>query len=61
MKRGHTFGGCWSVSWVGVARVIPILSVDMGYARRGLQERERGWRMGGRTGESSMGVVSREW
>jgi hypothetical protein len=49
------------VSWVGVARVIPILSVDMGYARWGLQERERGWRMGGRTGESSMGVVSGEW
>ena len=28
--------------WVGVARVVPILSADMGYARRGLQEREWG-------------------
>jgi hypothetical protein len=41
-ERGHTFG---SVSRVDVARVVPILSADMGtYARQSLQERERGRR-----------------
>jgi hypothetical protein len=50
------------VSWVGVVRVVPILSANMGYARRGMQERGRGVEDGGRTGESSMvGVVRREW
>ena len=34
-----------SVSRVGIARVVPILSADMGYAGWGLQERGRGWRM----------------
>jgi len=37
------------------------VSADMGYARQGLQERERGggW---GQAGELSMvGIVSREW
>ena len=44
--RGHTLQDVGSVSWVGVVRVVPILSADMGYARQGLQGREWGWRMG---------------
>ena len=55
---------CWFVDggvgscWFGVMRFV---SADMGYARQGLQERERGggW---GQAGELSMvGIVSREW
>ena len=43
--------------WRGVVGVERVLSADMGYVRRGLQEGERGG-----TGESSMvGVVRREW
>jgi len=57
-ERGRTLGGYC----VGVARVAPILSADMGYVRRGLQEGERGAGDGGWIGESSMvGVVRREW
>jgi len=44
--RGHILQDVGSVSGVGVARVVPVLSADMGYARQGLQGRERGWRMG---------------
>ena len=47
-------GDVGSVSWVGVVRVVPILSADMGYSRRGLQERERGV-------EDGAGLGNRRW
>jgi hypothetical protein len=39
--------GIWlNTCWVGVVRVVAIVSANMGYARWDLQEREWGWRMG---------------
>jgi hypothetical protein len=44
----------WHWVVLGVARVVPVVSANMGYARRGLQEREQGWMMG-----AGLGIVDR--